>query len=89
MAAHKALSNTKEGSKKNIEYHYDAGNAFYSLFLDNTLLYSSAVHVKNADGTPAELNGDDNMYIDKLLMNGNREMTFEEKEIHLEQSRIR
>ena len=86
MAAHKALSNTKEGSKKNIEYHYDAGNAFYSLFLDNTLLYSSAVHVKNADGTPAELNGDDNMYIDKLLMNGNREMTFEEKEIHLEQS---
>ena len=86
MAAHKALSNTKEGSKKNIEYHYDAGNAFYSLFLDNTLLYSSAVHLKNADGTPAELNGDDTNYIDKLLLNGNVEMTFEEKENYLEQS---
>ena len=86
MAAHKALSNTKEGSKKNIEYHYDAGNAFYSLFLDNTLLYSSAVHLKNADGTPAELNGDDTNYIDKLLLNGNIEMTFEEKENYLEQS---
>jgi hypothetical protein len=33
FAAHAALSNTKEGSKKNIEYHYDAGNAFYKLFL--------------------------------------------------------
>ena len=76
----------RKGRRRTSSTTHDAGNAFYSLFLDNTLLYSSAVHVKNADGTPAELNGDDNMYIDKLLMNGNREMTFEEKEIHLEQS---
>jgi len=44
FAAHAALSNTKEGSKKNIEYHYDAGNAFYKLFLDETMLYSSGIH---------------------------------------------
>ena len=44
FAAHAALSNTKEGSKKNIEYHYDAGNAFYRLFLDDTMLYSSGIH---------------------------------------------
>lgn len=44
FAAHAALSNTKEGSKRNIEYHYDAGNAFYELFLDNTMLYSSGIH---------------------------------------------
>jgi cyclopropane-fatty-acyl-phospholipid synthase len=88
MAAHKALSNTKEGSKKNIEYHYDAGNAFYSLFLDDTLLYSSGVHLKNQDGTPKALNGDDPDYIDKLLYSSsaNREMTFKEKEEHLEEA---
>ena len=44
FAAHAALSNTKEGSKKNIEYHYDAGNAFYKLFLDDTMLYSAGIH---------------------------------------------
>jgi cyclopropane fatty-acyl-phospholipid synthase-like methyltransferase len=27
-----------------IEYHYDAGNAFYKLFLDDTMLYSSGIH---------------------------------------------
>ena len=44
FAAHAALSNTREGSKANIEYHYDAGNAFYRLFLDDTMLYSSGIH---------------------------------------------
>jgi hypothetical protein len=44
FAAHAALSNTKEGSKRNIEYHYDAGNSFYELFLDKTMLYSSGIH---------------------------------------------
>ena len=44
LAAHRANSNTEEGSKRNISYHYDAGNDFYKLFLDNTLMYSSAIH---------------------------------------------
>lgn len=34
--------NTHTGSKKNIEYHYDLGNDFYSLWLDKTMTYSSA-----------------------------------------------
>ena len=33
-----------EGSRKNIEEHYDAGNAMYKLFLDPTLTYSSGIH---------------------------------------------
>mmetsp|Transcript_1925 Transcript_1925/g.7990 ORF Transcript_1925/g.7990 Transcript_1925/m.7990 type:complete len:1321 (-) Transcript_1925:972-4934(-) len=53
FAAHAALSNTKEGSKRNIEYHYDAGNAFYSLFLDSTMLYSSGIH--GAVGEPMDV----------------------------------
>ncbi|MES2890042.1 MAG: cyclopropane-fatty-acyl-phospholipid synthase family protein [Pseudomonadota bacterium] len=34
--------NSREGSKKNIHAHYDLGNAFYSLWLDPTMNYSSA-----------------------------------------------
>lgn len=35
--------NTKKGSKKNIEAHYDLGNDFYQLWLDETMTYSSAL----------------------------------------------
>ena len=34
--------NTKAGSKKNIHAHYDIGNAFYALWLDPSMTYSSA-----------------------------------------------
>ncbi|MEQ9693188.1 cyclopropane-fatty-acyl-phospholipid synthase family protein [Shimia sp. SDUM112013] len=35
--------NTKEQAKKNISYHYDLGNEFYALWLDETMTYSSAL----------------------------------------------
>ncbi|WP_420858640.1 class I SAM-dependent methyltransferase [Marivivens marinus] len=35
-------SNTKSQAKKNISYHYDLGNDFYSLWLDESMTYSSA-----------------------------------------------
>ena len=34
--------NTKANSQKNIHAHYDLGNAFYKLWLDDTMNYSSA-----------------------------------------------
>jgi len=34
--------NTRANSQKNIHAHYDLGNAFYSLWLDGTMNYSSA-----------------------------------------------
>jgi cyclopropane-fatty-acyl-phospholipid synthase len=34
--------NTKANSQKNIHAHYDLGNAFYELWLDDTMSYSSA-----------------------------------------------
>ena len=37
-------ANTKRGSRKNISYHYDLGNDFYSLWLDPTMTYSSALY---------------------------------------------
>lgn len=39
-----------EGSRRNIEEHYDAGNAMYQLFLDDTMTYSSGIHTPG--GTP-------------------------------------
>jgi cyclopropane-fatty-acyl-phospholipid synthase len=43
ILAHRARRNTKAGSRRNIEAHYDLGNDFYRLFLDETMTYSSAV----------------------------------------------
>ncbi|EAQ97442.1 SAM-dependent methyltransferase [Congregibacter litoralis] len=41
--AHAMNRNTHEGSKRNIAAHYDLGNDFFRLFLDPTMMYSSAV----------------------------------------------
>lgn len=40
--AHRWASNTRRGSRRNIAAHYDLGNDFFELFLDPTLMYSSA-----------------------------------------------
>src|SRR5262245_56803690 len=40
---HRLRRNTRAGSRRNIEAHYDLGNDFYRLFLDESLTYSSAV----------------------------------------------
>lgn len=40
---HLLNANTKRGSRKNIEAHYDLGNDFYSHWLDPSMLYSSAI----------------------------------------------
>ena len=37
------LKNTKKNSKEYISKHYDLGNEFFSLWLDKTLTYSSAI----------------------------------------------
>ena len=41
---HVMRSNTKTKSRKNISAHYDLSNDFFQLFLDPTLMYSSAVY---------------------------------------------
>ncbi len=46
--------NTKTNSQKNIHAHYDLGNAFYTLWLDETMNYSSAIFAGNTDQPMAE-----------------------------------
>jgi cyclopropane-fatty-acyl-phospholipid synthase len=42
-ALHRLRRNSRRGSRRNIRYHYDLGNDFYGLWLDETWAYSSAV----------------------------------------------
>jgi len=43
---HTRRRNTRPGSRRNIAYHYDLGNAFYAEWLDPTMTYSSAVFAR-------------------------------------------
>jgi len=43
QAWHRMRANSRTGSRRNIEFHYDLGNDFYSLWLDATMSYSSAL----------------------------------------------
>lgn len=41
---HRGRRNTPSGSRRNIEAHYDLGNEFYALWLDEGMNYSSALY---------------------------------------------
>lgn len=41
---HRRKANTKAGSRRNIAAHYDLGNAFYALWLDPSMTYSSGIY---------------------------------------------
>lgn len=43
-------SNSKESQEKQVQSHYDIGNDFYKLWLDETMSYSCA-YFKNEDDT--------------------------------------
>jgi cyclopropane-fatty-acyl-phospholipid synthase len=36
--------NTREGARRNIAAHYDLGNDFFALWLDETMMYSAAIY---------------------------------------------
>ncbi len=48
---HKRRRNNEQGSKRNIAEHYDLSNDFFALFLDPSLMYSSAVFTNSALAT--------------------------------------
>jgi len=43
LAYHLSRANSRTMAKENISEHYDLGNEFYSLWLDKTMTYSSAI----------------------------------------------
>ncbi len=50
---HLGRANDVEGSRDNIHAHYDLGNAFYRLFLDETMAYSCAYFETGRDSLEA------------------------------------
>ena len=46
---HYLRENTKTQSKKNIKFHYDLGNDFYTKWLDESMTYSSALFTQDKD----------------------------------------
>jgi len=42
-AWHRLRRNSRTGSRRNISAHYDLGNEFFELFLDQSMMYSSAI----------------------------------------------
>ncbi len=60
LVRHRRAANTHAGSERNVHAHYDLGNAFYRLFLDDdTLAYSCALYTPDtrtlADAQRAKL----------------------------------
>jgi cyclopropane-fatty-acyl-phospholipid synthase len=59
LAAHWLHRNTRAGSRRNISAHYDLGNDFFRLMLDETMMYSCALFEREdmslADASRAKL----------------------------------
>lgn len=51
-AWHRLRDNSLDGSKENIRFHYDLGNEFYRLWLDETMTYSSALYRREDEPLP-------------------------------------
>ena len=65
----KIIKNTKSRSKQNIAKHYDLGNDFFSLWLDETLTYSSAIFDDNSKNLSEAQNNKYQKLIDLIKPN--------------------
>ena len=65
----KIIKNTKSRSKQNIAKHYDLGNDFFSLWLDETLTYSSAIFDDNSKNLSEAQNNKYQKLIDLIRPN--------------------
>jgi len=76
---HRLRANTRRGSRRNIAYHYDLGNEFYNLWLDDTMTYSAALFaddsVTEEDLRAAQLRKWDNLL--DMLQPGSRDHLLE------------
>ena len=65
----KIIKNTKSRSKENIAKHYDLGNEFFSLWLDDTLTYSSAIFNEHSQNLAEAQNNKYQKLIDLIKPN--------------------
>ena len=50
---HRFQANTRKGSLRNIQFHYDLGNDFYAAWLDPSMTYSAAIFEKGDNSLEA------------------------------------
>jgi len=58
--------NSREGARRNIAFHYDLGNDFYSVWLDPTMTYSSAVFAAPSDSLEVAQRNKIRLLLDRL-----------------------
>ena len=67
LVKHRTNENTVSKATENIKYHYDLGNEFYSIWLDESLTYSSAIFAKRAKNSKTSLLEAQQRKIDRAL----------------------
>lgn len=67
---HRLNANTRRGSRRNIEAHYDLGNAFYREWLDPSMLYSSALYDERTQSLEAAQSNKLDRIREKLALSG-------------------
>ena len=67
LRAPSAQDNTLHGSRANISHHYDLSNELFSLFLDPSMMYSSALFEGDPDATTEPLRTAEHRKVDRLL----------------------
>ena len=68
---HRWRDNTKLGSRRNIMAHYDLGNAFYALWLDPGMTYSSALYTAEEQSLEDAQTAKQDRVLDLLDLKGN------------------
>ncbi len=68
---HKINRNTRDGARRNISAHYDLGNDFFGLWLDETMMYSSAIFQQDTDSLAAAQRHRLDVICDKLALGPN------------------
>jgi cyclopropane-fatty-acyl-phospholipid synthase len=63
--------NTVKQSKKNIHAHYDLGNDFYKLWLDESMTYSSAIYKHNNETLQQAQHNKYDRILEKITSSGN------------------
>ncbi len=67
---HLLRGNTRRGSRRNIMAHYDLGNAFYGLWLDPAMQYSSAIWSADTPDLEAAQAAKLDRIVDRLALRG-------------------
>ncbi|MCM2291803.1 cyclopropane-fatty-acyl-phospholipid synthase family protein [Allorhizobium sp. BGMRC 0089] len=71
LLRHRLRANSRAGSRRNIAFHYDLGNEFYQLWLDETMTYSSALFSEPGQSLAAAQTAKYARIVEALRLNAN------------------